>query len=142
MLPHFPNCGHSPTLCSYVFQDISGSQLPCSHRLWHKGKYNMINSHLSVVDWDFEFSYLNVEQMFSRLFSTLRPLIDRYITCITTKVGEQSPKWKFRPSRALVRRHHLLWTQFKAVHFCLGRNSNEAINALRLFQAVTVFDGS
>lgn len=136
VLPPFPNCGHSPTLCSYIFQDISRSQMSYSHRLWHKGKYHKISSHLSTVDWDFEFLHLNVEQMFSRFLSILVPLLDRHIPCTITKVGTHSPKCKVRPPQVLKRRRHLLWTQYKAIRSRLGRNSNEAIDALRHFQTV------
>ena len=96
----------------------------------------MISRHLSSVDWDFEFLFLNVEEMFSRFLAILKPLTDRYIPLITTKTGIYSPKWEACPPQALKRRRHQLWTQFKTIRSRLGRNSNEAVDALRLFQAV------
>lgn len=136
VLPPFPNCGHSPVLCSYIFHDVPSSQETFIHRLWHRGKYNKINWHLSFIDWDFEFMDLNTDAMFIRFINILTPLIDRYIPIMEFNEGTHNPKWNVRPPQLLKRRRHLLWNQYKVTRSRYGRNSDEAIGALRLFQDV------
>ena len=48
-------------------------------RNWFRGRYGIINNHLSGFDWEFEFAGLGVSDMFDRLKAVLVPLISRYV---------------------------------------------------------------
>ena len=57
LLPPFPNCGHSPVVTSLVLQHLDTNDNDrYTARLWHRGDYNTINTHLNSIDWDLEFA--------------------------------------------------------------------------------------
>ena len=60
----------------------------------------MINDQLSVIDWDFEFAHLNVNEMFYRFLQILIPLIETYVP-LKTLDRTTSPPWPVKPPREL-----------------------------------------
>ena len=77
-LPPFPHCGHSPIALSYIFDfSMDGNGASNYRRAWWKGKYNRIESELSQVDWDLEFQYLSLSNMYERLQSGWNLMFER-----------------------------------------------------------------
>ena len=133
VLPPLPRCGHSPILCSYVFQGTSPPERDLSYRLWHKGNYTSITRHLSLIDWDFEFHCLDVNAMFSRFCDILLPLVERFVP---KTQPHKHTIWQIKPPRGLKKIRETLWSEYKSVRARYGRNTPESIAALGRFQDV------
>ena len=100
-------------------------------RLWTKGFYNLINQHLSQIDWDYEFSYLGVDSMYTFFLDLVHFLVAEYVP-VSSRPPSSTP-WPVKRPPALKQRRSFLWGHYKAVRSHLGRNSAEAREALQQF---------
>ena len=79
VLSPFPGCGHCPLVLDYIFMlEVSASQTALK-KLWTKGKYDSIDKHIWLYDWNFELAYMNVNEMFLRFSQILQTLVDMYV---------------------------------------------------------------
>ena len=132
-LPPYPSCGHLCVLFTYIFQsgvDSAGTREV--RRDWFKGRYGIINNHLSDFDWNFEFAGLSVSDMFDRLTAVLAPLISRYVSL---SVNSPVPRIR-RPSPGLKRSRTCAWQSYKRLRGLHGRNSLPATQALAVFDSL------
>ena len=130
VLPPYPSCGHLAIVFTYVFQfgvNCVGGGL--ARRDWFRGRYGMINNHLSAFDWQLEFHDLTVSAMYNRLKEILEPLIDRYVPLARAashiKIRHPPPSLKRERSRA--------WRSYKNLRRLYGRSSVHASQALTVY---------
>ena len=117
-------------LFTYIFQfGVDCPQVCEVRRDWFKGRYGIINNHLSDCDWEFEFAGLNVSEMFDRLKTILAPLISRYVPLAMTPSG---PRVK-HPPPSLKRRRACAWQSYKSLRGLHGRTSLLATQALAVY---------
>ena len=132
VLPQIPHCDHCPVSFCYNFDFSTSSENPVMKFTWHKGDYTKIALELSEIDWDFEFSYLNVQAKYTRFLDILLPLVNRY-------VPKNTAKHEFRvvkPPRDLLVRRGNVWNEYKNDRRRYGRNSAEAHASLELFNGL------
>lgn len=133
VLPPFPSCGHSPVMISYLFQRTIGCDSNSQTiKLWRHGRYGSICECLRDIDWDFEFTYLNPDQMYTRFLDIVDPLIDRYVPskCFSSS---SVPPWLVKPPRALKTQRSHLWEEYKLQRHEYGRQSPRALAVLSRF---------
>ena len=96
VFPPLPGCDHCPTLCDYLFESFSPPSTcsPSLVRKWHKGKYKRISSSLDDINWDFEFSSLNVQSAYRRLLELVTPLINEYVPLRDSGSDYAQKPWK------------------------------------------------
>ena len=138
VFPPLPGCDHCPTLCDYLFDAFS---LPttCTAqfvRKWHKGKYNRISSSLDDINWDFEFSSLNVQSAYRRLLELLTPLVNEYIPLSDLNSSYVLKPWKTNAPSSLRLKRKDCWQQYKDVRAQYGRHSPEAKQAAAAFFSI------
>ncbi len=133
VLPPFPNCGHCPVVTSFILQfptlDINPNN---TFRLWHRGKYTVINDFLDSIDWDLEFAYQNLNQMYSRFDSILSSAINHFIPIKSSNSSTNLP-FPMKPPPQLKRLRSTLWSHYKFMRQSHGRNSDIATKALNDF---------
>ena len=138
VFPPLPGCDHCPTLCDYLFESFSPPSTcsPPLVRKWHKGKYKRISSSLDDINWDFEFSSLNVQSAYRRLLELVTPLINEYVPlCDSSSDFAQKP-WKTNAPSSLRLRRKDCWQQYKDARAQHGRHSLEAKQAAAAFFSV------
>ena len=91
----------------------------------------MISDQLSVIDWDYEFAHLNVNDMFYRFLQILIPLIEAYVPLKT--LDRTTSPCPIKPPRELKRRRSYLWMRYKSQRATHGRKSVLAVSALENF---------
>ena len=131
VVPPFPRCGHSPVVCRYVLKQPPHHDVPSLSRLWTKGNYNIINKHLSQIDWDYEFSHLDADAMYTVFLEIVHSLVEIYVP--TSDRSDAGPPWPVKPPPYLKRRRSVLWAQYKAARSRTGRHSVEAREVLQRF---------
>lgn len=114
ILPPFPHCSHALIHFIYTFQQPPPTTNSHLHTYinWPRGNFAAITSFLSLVNWDFEFLHLDVNQMTSHFTSKILELAHIYIP--TRKPNTQKiPPWhKYIPS-SLKRQRSAAWKAFK-----------------------------
>ena len=133
VLPPFPNCGHSPVKCNYILSTSSSNDTGQAHRLWSKGNYTEINLSLSTLDWDLEFMYLNIDDMYKRFLDIINSLVDVYIPLSTRN---KHSFWPVKPPATLKRRRQSKWKSYKDSRAKFGRRSDAATLAFQEFMDV------
>ena len=124
----------SPLYCNYYFKtnpDNNNSSL-LSKRAWGRGKYKIIDEHLSHIDWDFEFCHLSVHAILTKLLDILTPLIDSYIPFSIQPI----PSSSLKPLAALKRERWKAWQFFKTLRRFYGRQSRECSSALNNYNQI------
>ena len=129
--PPLPSCSHGVVLASYLFQFDAPSLQTAETRLWTRGFYSKIAEKLGDFDWDFEFTGLNTQHMYSKLISTVEKLVENYVP--KAGQGKSKPPWTLNPPRSLLQRKAQLFAQYKEVRRTLNRSHPSTINAWRLF---------
>ena len=130
ILPPFPSCGHMCVVFTYFFQfNVNSIDGGLPKRDWFRGRYGMINNHLSVFDWQLEFYDLGVSAMYSRLKEILDPLINRYVPLAK---GPTHPKI-CHPPPSLKRERSRAWKSYKNLRGLYGRSSQCAAHALAIY---------
>ena len=81
VLAPLPSCTHSPILIDYVFQSLPSSVTPAGlpKRIWTKGKYNLIASCLSRIDWEAELLALPADIQYSKFLDIVIPFINDFV---------------------------------------------------------------
>lgn len=134
VLPPFPNCDHSPVMCGYVSQcSQSPTEIP-PHRIWTRGNYEMINHLLSQIDWDFEFMYKDIDEMYATFLSVVNSMVTNYVPEFIT--NNHGSSWPVKPPLSLKRRRQIAWSQYKRLRCQLGRHSEDTNDALLQFLAI------
>ena len=122
--------GTVPVVCHYNFQFVIGEGVETLRRAWWKGKYVQIDRHIREIDWDYEFSYLNVSDMYSRFLKIVSSLIESFVPLI--KIREETVS---KPPAEICRERKDLWHDFKNVRAQHGRGSLIAAEALEKYHA-------
>ena len=133
VLPNFSNCGHSPFILQYYFEN--SIEVNYTHQVkyaWHRGKYDRINSVLLDVDWDFEFRDMSIDDMFAKLQSILSPLIVQYVPILHDRPYQP----RQRPPNILKSNRRNAWLTYKHNRSVYGRHSQQTHLALEEFNAV------
>ena len=135
--PPPPGCDHCSIHCSYIFDIDLQQPISSAHRLlWHRGKYEKLNSFLTEIDWDQEFQFLTAEEAFKQLATTLQSLIPHCIP--STKQGQPSNKlpWKRNPPTSLKHRRSSTWSAYKQARATFGRKAPVTQSRERAFLQV------
>ena len=129
-----PACDHCPVLFDYVFE--TGGELeetvPNNRLAWHKGNYTGISEVLSLVDWDFEFAYLNVTSSYDKFVEIVSDVVKEHVPVKTLRPRSAVP-WKVTPPGSLVRDRQHAWQAYKDIRRQSGRRSNDALEAYSKF---------
>lgn len=130
-----PGCDHCAIVCDYLFDLVNAPQSPPPRpsRKWHKGRYCQISQRLNVVDWDFEFQYLDCQGAYDRFIQILSPLISEFVPTADTARSYSRPPWRTNPPSSLRNRRKEAWRRFKEARRVTGRRSAPTLEALRCF---------
>ena len=146
VLEPLPACDHCPVMFEYVCDGVVDSPVTvlnsCQY-VWHKGNYNRLRQELSLIDWDFELSFLNVSEAYDR-FATI--VFDLTKECVPTKERAVTDKvpWRKTPPCKLIRQRKEKWDAYKLIRAQSGRRSTQAKEAFsqyaRLNKEFRVFE--
>ena len=132
IFPPMINCIHSPIVVSYVFQDSSlcADNIYSAHcnKLWSRGRYDLVRSIISDIDWEAELSDLPPDLQYRRFLSILTPIIDRYVPQSTVDRLDSVP-WSKNPPRSMVRARKDSWLAFRDARQLHGRRSPHTYDA-------------
>ncbi|XP_045137135.1 uncharacterized protein LOC123519700 [Portunus trituberculatus] len=129
-----PGCGHVPIKFTYhfTFNTSQDGNVCIKKRAWERGKYKIIDNHVSQIDWDYEFCHLSVDAKFNRLLQILTPLIDSYIPLCK----QLSPSSPLSPPTALKKNRTTAWQLFKSTRRFYGRHSKQCTQALENYNII------
>lgn len=133
--PPFPHCGHTLVKFDYLFQEDVHVEGICSESRqgiqldWHRGNYSQIRSALRAIDWDFEFSFLGVEQVSNFITEILLGLVHQFVPSRKNRSSAEPP-WFKKLSKALVRQKAMAWKVYKEQRTIFGRLSCQARQSL------------
>ena len=120
-----PRCHHCPVLAD-LYLSTSVTSVEKYVRLWSKGNYAAISRELGGVGWESLFEGRSLDECYNLFISVCSELVDMYVPL---KQYRESPGWKSRPPRSLLRRRSLSWKKYCRVRGVLGRNHPHAVLA-------------
>ena len=138
--PPLPGCDHCPVVFHYVFQidlpdvDDDLSLAGAKRRVWHRGRYTLINEQLSNIDWDLEFAHRNASDCESHFVKVLSDLTEQFVPLKET--SEYKVPWRTRPPTSLVHQRQSAWQKYKSVRLQLGRSARDTHAAYATFTSV------
>ena len=134
VLPPLPGCDHCPILCTYVFdfEPPPSQSAPAKYRKWQRGKYDILSRALHDIDWDAEFTGLDISGAYNRFVDVLQPLVEECVPLVPQHLSSRLP-WKTNPPHRLRNRKKEAWAKYKSVRHRLGKSSVAAEAALRDF---------
>ena len=129
----FPSCGHFPIIFSLAYQGTDSSAEALPKLDWHKGNYLKISEELDSHDWEQLFYGLDTEICYNILLEKVNESVERWVP-LKRALGEC--KWLKDPPRAMKRQRARLWNIFKHNKDQLGRNHQDALEALDVYKAI------
>ena len=133
-LPCLPGCGHVPLFFDYFFQwpfDVNSGRL--QRRAWHRGDYVALNGHFASVDWEYEFSDLDLDSMVGKFNSIVESHVNIFVPVVSQSVAKRD---QFRIPNTLRKNRRDAWSRYKQLRSNFGRNSQISKDALHVFQNV------
>ena len=134
--PPFPHCGHSPVVLDYTFStNTSNINSNFKKRAWWHGKYKIIDRHLSMIDWQFEFQHLSLSEMYGRFQELVGSLVDLYVPLRT--IRNDGP-YICKPPSCLKKKREVAWNEYKTLRREFGRSSTVAVESLARYDFINL----
>lgn len=109
---HFANSDHNMVNFNFVFETVV-HKFNMTRYAYNKGDYSGLSETLGSVDWDVEFSTLDVESMWCKFRDVLADSIKKFVPVVKQK-KYRYPKWMTREAIRARKFKHKMWKRFQA----------------------------
>jgi hypothetical protein len=111
VLDHLGNSDHNMIVWDLVCSiHLSKSKVP--YRQYHKANYEAMREWLSRIEWDKEFSDLDVDEIWSKFCYFIETVIDQFVPLGYTK-SKKTPRWMNGTAKAAMKYKSIMWSRYR-----------------------------